>query len=465
MVATTGIVNLSHLELGDEAERQSFHFFRRQTIQKSTTYFESEFWNRLVLQLCHSHPVIRHAVVALGALHQKHERIASLEPTRGLGAELRYYALQQYSKALAGTHELVNQKKDNAMDLTLILCVLFVCVASLLGDYKAGEIHLQNGFKMLAIWQRNYQKKASSRLPILRETSQLLGDDIVHQFARLELQGSTFHNDGFKEIIVYYDTTRIPRIKSFDNLNAARNELYIILVRIVRVANAVQGRFSPLTGAPSQCPPEELIDIFLKCTQHLQDWNIAFSKYMDRSSSKMDVKSLRAALLLKAYHMLGTIALPLDGAEGTGKEDAYIPQMEDILSWTESASRATDNSLSKGTTGFSFELGVVVPLYYVGSNCRKPSTRRRAIELLKATPRREGLWDNLSAAFIAQRIVDIEEDGLGVVREASDIPLTSRVYHNTPDIMLDQRKVNARLGFKPFGPDGPFVYRTEVITW
>jgi hypothetical protein len=465
MTATASIFNILQVELGDEAERQSLHFFRRQTLQKSAIYFESEFWSRLVLQLCHSQPVIRHAVAALGALHQRHEVAISVELSGEIEAGLRCYALQQYSKALAGTHDLVDQNKENALDLTLVLCVLFVCLANHLSDYDGGEIHLQNGFKMLAIWQRNDKRKTSSRLSIFRETTQLLEDDIIHQFARLELQSTTFHNDRFKESMVYYDTTTAPTVKSFHSLSTARNALYMNLVRIQRTGNAFQGHFSPLTGAPSRVPPDELIEILYECTQHLEDWRVSFSKYMERASSTMDVKTLSAALLLKAYHMLGTIAMPMEGAEGTGNEDTFLPQMEDILSWTESAAKATDDHCSTKMTGFSFELGVIMPLYFIGSNCRQPATRRRAIELLKATPRREGLWDNLSAAFVAQRIADVEEEGLETVRTASDVPISSRVYHNSVDMRPDQKRVDAKFGLKPFGADGPFVYRTEVITW
>lgn len=81
--------------------------------------FDPTFWTRLVLQATHHEPAIRHAVVALGALHESHE-VGSRE-------EQCVFAMQQYGKAIRCLIKPIHEKQKQAADVTLITCVLFVC--------------------------------------------------------------------------------------------------------------------------------------------------------------------------------------------------------------------------------------------------------------------------------------------------------------------------------------------------
>jgi hypothetical protein len=52
----------------NEQERQYFKIFSNETADQLSGYFETELWNRLVLQACESSSSIRHAVIAIGTL-------------------------------------------------------------------------------------------------------------------------------------------------------------------------------------------------------------------------------------------------------------------------------------------------------------------------------------------------------------------------------------------------------------
>ncbi|GAB1198126.1 hypothetical protein APSETT444_007434 [Aspergillus pseudonomiae] len=63
---------------------------------------------------------------------------------------------------------------------------------------------------------------------------------------------------------------------------------------------------------------------------------------------------------------------------------------------------------------FSFDLGIVSPLYIVGVRCRDIQIRRRAIWLLETCKRREILWDSTITAMTARRVMEFEESsGIG----------------------------------------------------
>ncbi len=59
---------------------------------------------------------------------------------------------------------------------------------------------------------------------------------------------------------------------------------------------------------------------------------------------------------------------------------------------------------------FSADLGIVPPLYVVATKCREPRIRRQAIQLLRSSARREGMWDSELTARIGIWIAEIEEE-------------------------------------------------------
>lgn len=58
---------------------------------------------------------------------------------------------------------------------------------------------------------------------------------------------------------------------------------------------------------------------------------------------------------------------------------------------------------------YCFSPGIVSPLYVTISRCREPGIRRRALALMQACKRREGLWDSSLAARLGIRVIEIEE--------------------------------------------------------
>lgn len=114
-------------DLDSEQERRSFHFFCSRTLTRLSGFFVAGFWNRWVLQAFHHEPAIRHAVIALGSIHERFDGGdvsvlgSNRDPTRG------GFALEQYNHAI---HHLIDPAAKGsrpAFDVCLISCVLFAC--------------------------------------------------------------------------------------------------------------------------------------------------------------------------------------------------------------------------------------------------------------------------------------------------------------------------------------------------
>lgn len=102
-----------------DLERRSFDFFCQRTVRILSGIFNPTFWTRLVLQATHHEPAIKHAVIALGALHECAQVGSRDEPS--------IFAMQQYGKAIGCLVEPIQGRQKQAADVALMTCVLFVC--------------------------------------------------------------------------------------------------------------------------------------------------------------------------------------------------------------------------------------------------------------------------------------------------------------------------------------------------
>ena len=78
---------------------------------------------------------------------------------------------------------------------------------------------------------------------------------------------------------------------------------------------------------------------------------------------------------------------------------------------------------------FGFETGFIVQLYITAIKCRHPSVRRRALAVLANSWRLEGFWDSHVAVKMAERLIELEEEGayFGVL----DLPYRSQTHKLT----------------------------------
>lgn len=178
---------------GTTQEKRGFQYFVTSTSEELSGFFTSSFWEHLILQASSTDPSLRHAVVAIGSLHEEfaHNRLSYNVETEGKG---QAFATSQYTKAIAHLRKSLLSGKQAPMT-ALMSCILFACFDSLRGYFDNAMIHLQSGLKIL----RDYKARSP-------EDIHMLDTHITPLFMRLSIQA-----------ILYIDTRSTPERRDLVN--------------------------------------------------------------------------------------------------------------------------------------------------------------------------------------------------------------------------------------------------------
>ena len=124
---------------GNATERRGFNYFVLNTSAELSGYFDTSFWQRILLQASVAEPALRHAVISIGTLH---ESFANRELDYSSHSTERGFALNQYTKAIG--HLRRSLATGNQAPLTALMsCVLFVCFDSIRGHFESAMVKCQ----------------------------------------------------------------------------------------------------------------------------------------------------------------------------------------------------------------------------------------------------------------------------------------------------------------------------------
>lgn len=144
--------------------------------------------------------------------------------------------------------------------------------------------------------------------------------------------------------------------------------------------------------------------------------------------------------------------------------DGVLPLVREILDLGEKIISASSSSNIFGgkTTSFCLDMGYIIPIYTVASQCKDPIMRRRAIALLRSTSRQEGIWNSLLVAKAAERITEIEESGLGSFNACLEYPNQTSTQ---PFLEMDARGGRLQYIQVGKGTEKQLNVVEEIFTW
>ena len=297
--------------------------------------------------------------------------------------------------------------------------------------------HVDSGVKILS----ELQAAGSTGHPIVLEPSgvpyvPLQNLELV--FTRLDSQAYQLIDD--RPVILHHSLEDKPGgfgpaiPARFSSVDEARNSLdyhwnrYLCSIRSKRPG-----------GVSSPRQLQELIstrrDVYWDI---LTRWSSSFDAFLKHSADGLDSRGLQAALVLKIQRKIAFAAIDSDCHAAMVDEtifDKYTPDCEEIIELASAlvdAQRHAERTSGRRTPRFSFDTGMLGALFSVANKCREPVVRRKAIALLRAAPRQEGVWDGELVARVAERMVEIEEEGLGEIRSSSEVPDSARISDVDP---------------------------------
>ncbi|KAI1487150.1 hypothetical protein F5X96DRAFT_651361 [Biscogniauxia mediterranea] len=147
---------------GTAQERMFFHRFRRVAETGLALHVSNlgSFWKRLVPQMGHSDPAVKHALIALGSSWQTMKLQSSpngqlLDPKYMLldnycAEKLELVTFQQYNKAIYHLQRHVASPwSPRSVEITLICCLIFICLETAQGNQDAVVAHIGNGLQII----------------------------------------------------------------------------------------------------------------------------------------------------------------------------------------------------------------------------------------------------------------------------------------------------------------------------
>jgi hypothetical protein len=235
--------------------------------------------------------------------------------------------------------------------------------------------------------------------------------------------------------------------ESFSSIEEARNALDHVWTAGVRILQRERFPDEPGGPTPTLKLALELVRKFTVVT--LQQWSRAFDNIFRRNLQKYDDASQEGIHIVKIHRILTGIFFGMELVAEESDEmlwDNYYVEFEAMITHATAVVKLQSNP-SNGLLkpAFSIDTGIILPLYFVATKSRHPVTRRKAISILKSTPRQEGVLNSQLTGKVAERLADIEEAGLGAIDCAEDVPNWARL--SGVDINFDPEGPRALLQY------------------
>jgi hypothetical protein len=130
---------------GSMEEKRGFSYFLINTSVELSGYFDTSFWQQLVLQASASEPALRHAVIGLGSLHKS---FANKKLDYSPANIERGFAIDQYTRAIGHLRRSLADGKQGLIT-ALMSCILFVCFDSIRGHFESAMVRLESAHSQI----------------------------------------------------------------------------------------------------------------------------------------------------------------------------------------------------------------------------------------------------------------------------------------------------------------------------
>ncbi|KAK0274369.1 hypothetical protein LTR35_009298 [Friedmanniomyces endolithicus] len=456
--------NVSTLKFSvTDTDRSAFAYFTHKTYPDILIVAPLRETMSLALQLSFSTAPLFYAITALGCAHRSLPFIMDAKLDRYYRDGSRATGKWQYGKALAAlqSHLRSTSITEDAVIPVLLVCMLFGCFELMEDRSSAAIAHFQFGRGIILDHLRRYGfagSVASSSPASLRRgtTAQVAVDGPLHSqpgtipprlvetfFGMIDHDPMSEHTRTLLNGELSTQPMPGDRVmpQKFLSIEDARSHLDPLLESTTNLCKELremaEQQVAQLPGAPfshaittclSLCISRgldlqahtSLSGRFTKLRTALAAWSSIFTPLTTAKRSSQSVN--RALALMQIQHFTSTFTLTALSHKDEAFTDALDPEFLRVLDLCEQYLHSTSSNISATgrkacqpspaetqQDGFSLDLRILPALNLIVHRCRYPGIRRRALNILKTSNRREGLIFSQVLCLSGEAYIEIEE--------------------------------------------------------
>ncbi|KIV84076.1 hypothetical protein PV11_06050 [Exophiala sideris] len=398
-----------------ETERSAFEHFQRRSASALGPGLGWLAFGEVVLQCSDNSPVLRHATIALGAIHE-HELEVSGTHKWTHDKDLLTFAYCQYGKAIRQLrHELSKASREKM----ILACILFTIFDFVQGDDVAAAAHLQGGLGMLRKFAAGFglldrsitfrgqvsrRDHPSARSAAKKDWHSPDLQHLTRMFVYLDFWSMVF-SDGeslFPEVTLIDGLAIEPTIRDKDELHYKLRYIVPLQYRIHEFLRAAR-------ASSHACHDETFVTAFSSTKQDLVDrlehWYRELLEICVAAKDNLsDEEKVRIDIATLNYKKIQTMLLACH-EYGRVQYQAFDSAFQDIVSRSAAVISKTIFPMCRVRI-FAFTPGVIHPLYITATRCCNAEICEQALGLLQSFQWTEGVWNSTIMAKIARRKLD-----------------------------------------------------------
>lgn len=402
-----------------------------------------------MLQACSKEPAVSQAAIALGALHERLSKSPSVDCSRDIEA---CFPIRQYARALSQLRQYLATNKELDLSIVLICALIHVSIEAIQNNYTNALVHLENSLHLL---QSSNDRNTAIGKASLGST---INTELNRAFTRLDLHASAFV--AMRPPSMTQTSVMVTIPGRFSILSQAKDVLDQITAHLYFFNRTIAEEFK---YRKQKDFPLEAIAEASQIKAEFDTWNERFERFLHRSTSKFSRQEQIVIDVLIINHRIGCVeAATCIHSEAT-IFDQFDYEFDEIVTLAANVMRSRKQ---RTTFDFQLDMGIISPLYSTATNCREPWIRKRAMTLLRSIQFREGVWNAVAQAAIAQVAIDRENSFMDP-SNLEDRPQEFARVHSVGANVYDpvKRMAEVNLTQKLNGLDGPWHNHVEWCSW
>jgi hypothetical protein len=471
--AATISITPMKLQFANEGERNYFEMFCSKTAFEILPNFEVEVLRLMLLQACESESGIRNGIVAIGALDKTSQTARNFEKlsyssTPEEPNEHYHNALRQYAKALKQMRQVASSGNSDLRTM-LLTCLVILCFEAWNGSHQLAVQQIQTAIGLIADWKVKTGTATRSLLEFISPNSNILDDQLIQIFSQLAIQVVFFaEKRSVQTGQILQSESRPPQEQPMPEVFGSFREAFLYHRNLTRRSTHFLSRSVPKSRSkyagwlPSdekrardfQFEPDQAS--LIANTLH---WTKAFEPVL-KSFTDITALEWRKSRILRVQMLVTYSSLRVMSTSDETVYDASDSIFQEIADISAEVVTAMCHTSFSKTTNFSFDAGIIIPLYLTVMKCRNVVIRRETIALLLKIPWREGIWDSFFVGNVGRWAMVVEEEFLmdnyipGWAR-ISGVVWSSDLHKRTA-VLTCQQRTSASSALR---------VRTKTISW